>query len=282
MSGPKSVLVTGSSTGIGAACAMRLAERGWRVFAGVRRDEDGRKLKAQTRDALEPVLLDVTRHDTVRTVAARLGEILGAGGLAGLVNNAGIAIGGPVEGVSLEDWRRQFDVNLFGAVAVTQTCLPLLRKARGRIVNISSVSGLLASPFLAPYAASKFALEAVSDALRVELRPQGVRVALIEPGAVATPIWDKSLPATREREAACGEEIRSLYGTQMERMHRMAEDAARRAMPVDKVVAAVVHALTARRPKTRYLLGRDARFATVASSLLPDTWWDALMAKHFR
>jgi len=282
MSLPNAVLISGASTGIGAACALRLAEMGWQVYAGIRREEDGRRLEEQSSGKVTSVQLDVTRPKDISAVAEQLHAQLKSCGLAALVNNAGIAISGPLEEVAMDDWRQQFDVNFFGAVALTKACLPMLREARGRIVNVSSVSGRVASPFLSPYAASKFALEAVSDALRVELRPQGIRVALVEPGAVATPIWDKSGSASREREAAYSKDFQALYGKPMAGFRKMAEDTGRRAMPVEVVVRAVVHALTAKRPRTRYLLGREARLAAFVHRLLPDSWWDALMARHLK
>lgn len=282
MSPLRSVLITGASTGIGAASALRLAERGWRVFAGVRKEADGRRLMDQARGDLRPVLLDVTDPPSVVRAVAEVQEGIGEGGLDGLVNNAGIVVAGPVECVTLDDWRRQFEVNVFGLLAVTQAALPLLRHSRGRIVNLSSVSGRIATPMLGPYCASKFALEAISDALRIELRGQRVTVALIEPGAVGTPIWSTSLRAADEREARYPPETRALYAAQVAKLHALAEDAARTAMPVDRVVAAVVHALTARRPRIRYLLGRDARLGAAIHKLLPDGWWDALLARQMR
>jgi NAD(P)-dependent dehydrogenase (short-subunit alcohol dehydrogenase family) len=280
MSAPKSVLITGASTGIGAASALRLAELGWRVFAGVRKDQDGRALQGQTQGDLRPVLLDVTDAASVSAAEACVRDGVGAEGLTGLVNNAGIVVAGPVECVTMDDWRRQFDVNVFGALAVTQAVLPLLRKARGRIVNISSISGRAVTPILGPYCASKFALEAISDALRIELRAQGIKIALIEPGAVETPIWNKSLGAASAREAQYPADVKQLYDVLVEKLHVMAEDAARTAMPARNVVAAVVHALTAKRPRIRYLLGRDAHLGAALHKLLPDSWWDVLVARQ--
>lgn len=276
------LLLTGASSGIGAACAVHLARAGWRVFAATRREQDGRLLREQAGENLEPVVLDVTSDDQIQALVRHLTDTVGAAGLHGLINNAGIVMSGPVEAVSIDDWRHQFEVNLFGVLNLTRACLPLLRRAQGRVVNMSSISGRLVTPFLGPYCASKFALEAVSDALRIELRPQGIRVALIEPGAVATPIWDKSLAAAREREAEYPPELRQQYERPLEQLHRLAKEAHRSAMPVEKVVKAMVHALDARRPRTRYLLGRDARLGALLFRLLPDRWADALIASRFR
>lgn len=282
MPSANTVLITGASSGIGAASSLALAARGWRVYAGVRRDEDGRTLEAQGSGDVRPLSLDVTDTASVGAALQRIQEESAGQGLGALVNNAGIAIGGPVECVSLEDWRRQFEVNVFGALAVTQAALPLLRKVSGRIVNVSSISGRIAMPMLGPYAASKFALEAISDALRLELRAQGVHVVLIEPGAVETPIWEKSLSAVSECEAAYPAEARTLYGSQLNRLRAQGQEAAQRGMPVAAVVDAVVRALTAKRPRIRYLLGRHARMGWAVSRLLPDRWWDDLVASRMR
>jgi NAD(P)-dependent dehydrogenase (short-subunit alcohol dehydrogenase family) len=176
--GAKAVLVTGASTGIGEACALRLAARGIRVFAGVRSESDGASLRQRASDGLTPVLIDVTVPDAIALARGTVADLVGPEGLAGLVNNAGV----------VDEVRKEFDVNVFGAIAVTQAFLPLLRGGRGRIVNMSSISGRIALPFAGPYAASKFALEAISDSWRVELRPWGIRVAIVEPGEVDTPI----------------------------------------------------------------------------------------------
>src|ERR1041384_744002 len=188
---PPAVLVTGASTGIGEACALCLTAAGFRVFAGVRRTEDGERLGA--RGGIESVLLDVTVPAQIAAAASDLAGKVGDAGLAGLVNNAGIAVGGPVEYVSAEDLRRQLEVNVVGLHEVTRAFLPLIRRARGRIVHIGSISGLIASPFTGPYAASKHAVEALAEALRVALAPEGIHVSVVEPGQVRTPIWEKGL-----------------------------------------------------------------------------------------
>jgi NAD(P)-dependent dehydrogenase (short-subunit alcohol dehydrogenase family) len=173
-------LVTGTSTGIGRAIAVHLDRRGFEVLAGVRRLEDAPP-------GLEPILLDVTSEVNIAAAAQRVG-----GQLHALVNNAGIAVNGPIELAPVHEWRRQFEVNLIGQVAVTRALLPALLAAGGRVVNISSISGRAALPMIGPYSASKFALEAMTDTLRREVGPQGVRVVSIEPGGIATPVWEKS------------------------------------------------------------------------------------------
>jgi NAD(P)-dependent dehydrogenase (short-subunit alcohol dehydrogenase family) len=276
----RAVVITGASTGIGAACALRLAQSGWRVFAGVRKAEAGEELKRRAGPTLEPLLLDVTDAATVSEAARRVTAALGSGGLAGLVNNAGIAAGGPLEFVPLAEFRRQFEVNVFGVLTVTQAFLPLLRAAPGRIVNMGSISGRIASPFLGPYCASKFALESLTDSLRLELRPHGVRVALVEPGAIATPIWEKSVRHGEEVERGYPLEAHALYGEGLAGIKAQIDEASRSAEPPTLVAAAVEHALCARRPRTRYVVGRDARLAALLHTLLPAGAWDALLTRQ--
>ncbi|MGN6556503.1 MAG: SDR family NAD(P)-dependent oxidoreductase, partial [Solirubrobacterales bacterium] len=186
----RSVLVTGASTGIGRATALRLDGSGWRVFAGVRREEDAESLRTAASQSLVPVFLDVTEPDQIAAVAEQVGKEA-EGGLAGLVNNAGVAIPGPLETIPLEDFRRQIEVNLVAYVAVTQAMLPQIRQAEGRVVFISSIGGRIAFPFGGPYHASKFATEAIGDVFRQELRPWGLRVSIVEPGSIDTPIWER-------------------------------------------------------------------------------------------
>ena len=192
------IVVTGASSGIGAACARHLDSLGFTVWAGVRKKQDGEQLARLTSARLHILMLDVTDLESIAAAAHTLSEAAGATGLAGLVNNAGISVAGPLELLPLSEVRTQFEVNVLGALGVTQALLPLLRKARGRLVNISSIAGLAATPFLGAYCGSKFALEAMSDALRLELAPWGIAVSLIEPGAVQSQIWERAtMAATR-------------------------------------------------------------------------------------
>lgn len=249
------ILISGASTGIGLASALHLARRGATVYAGVR--DAGAFARLETlgvADQLRPIYLDVTDADSVTAAIDRVRQ--DAGTLDALVNNAGIAIGGPVEVVDVVDWRRQFEVNVFGMVNLTRSALPMLRASRGRVVNISSISGRMAFPFLAPYAASKYAVEAFSDSLRRELRAQGVRVALIEPGAIATPLWEKSVAEGVNRVASLAPPLDEVYGPSIARFNRVLDRTIRQAAPVDLVVRAVDHALNARSPRRRYLVGR--------------------------
>ncbi|HSR15453.1 MAG TPA: SDR family oxidoreductase [Gemmatimonadales bacterium] len=278
----RTVVITGASTGIGEACALHFDREGWQVFAGVRREEDGLRLAAQAGARFRWVLLDVTDGAGVATAADAVREAVGDGGLHGLVNNAGIAIGGPLEYLPLEQLRRQFEVNVFGLVGVTQAFLPLLRHGRGRIVNVGSIAGLVTSPMVAPYCASKHAVEALTDGLRLELAPWGLHVAVIEPGVVVTPIWDKGL---REMNAAMGAmppEALERYDSLIRGFRRILAGAARRGVPAAAVVRAVEHALTAPRPKTRYLIGRDARLRLLAQRILPRRWMDRLVWRVIR
>jgi NAD(P)-dependent dehydrogenase (short-subunit alcohol dehydrogenase family) len=274
----KSFLVTGASTGIGRACALHLDRLGFRVYAGVRRQADAESLCRQASDRLAPLFLDVTDAEQVSAAAARVARERGESGLSGLVNNAGVAIAGPLEFITPEELQRQLEVNVVGQLRVTQAVMPQLRQARGRIVNISSVSGRVAWPFVGPYAASKFALEALSDALRVELRPWGISVSVIEPGNYATEIWDKSLREAEERLARMPAEVYQLYGGVIDRLLPYVRSSAHSGGPVEQVVQVVAHALLARRPRARYLLPRSRVFLIVLVNLLPVRLRDRLFA----
>jgi NAD(P)-dependent dehydrogenase (short-subunit alcohol dehydrogenase family) len=276
------VLVTGCSTGIGAAAALDLDRAGYTVFAGIRRAEDADQLRARGSERLRPIELDVTRSDQVARAAELIETETGATGLRGLVNNAGIVVGGPLEFLSLEDFRAQFEVNVFGLLAVTQALLPALRLARGRIVNIGSVSGKTVTPLIGAYAASKHALEAMSDALRLELAPWGIDVALIEPGPVQTAIWDKGRDALARAPEVYSDRALELYGPRMAVVGRLAEASGAAGVTTDPVVGAIRHALEARRPKTRYLIGRGAWLRAGLRWLLPDRVMDALIQRYLR
>ena len=273
------VLITGASTGLGAACALGCAERDMTVFAGVRNLAASDALQARGGAAIIPVQLDVTDADSIKNAADVVARHVGAAGLAGLVNNAGIAIGSPLELIPLEQLRRQLEVNVVGQIAVTQAMLPLLRRARGRIVNMGSIAGRGTIPMMGPYSASKHALEALTDALRLELYPWGIDVSIIEPGAIATPIWEKSMQVSSEIESALPMEGKQLYQSTADRIRDRVGLSARRAIPTDAVVQAVLHALTAKRPKTRYLVGRDAKVRALMLRWLPDRLQDWILKK---
>jgi NAD(P)-dependent dehydrogenase (short-subunit alcohol dehydrogenase family) len=280
------ILITGASTGIGEGCARWFDARGHRVFAGVRRMEDAARLKAGSSDRLMPVLLDVTDEASIRTCLSQIDSALvhegGAAGLEGLVNNAGIAVAGPLEYVPLDALRRQLEVNVIGQVAVTQIFLPLVRRARGRIVFIGSIGGRLSTPFLGPYCASKFAIEAIADALRIELQPWGIHVSLLEPGSIATPIWKKpadgDVPVDVARAAA-----RDLdYGEALAAFRALAASSDKRGLPTDAVSAIVEHALTSRSPRTRYVVGRDAKLQLALRTFVSDRVRDRLITRAMK
>lgn len=234
---------------------LRLAKAGWRVHAGVRADADGERLRAAAGERLEPVTIDVTDSVSIGAAAASLrGEPLHA-----LVNNAGVAISLPLEFLPLDELRRQLEVNLVGQVAVTQAFLPHLRATRGRIVNVGSVAGRSSLPFLGAYAASKHALEAVTDALRVELRPFGIVVTIVDPASIATPIWRKGAELSERLVTGLPEELSAFYGERMAAFRAAAAAAAGRGESPDEVAVIVERALTVKRPRARYLVGRDAK-----------------------
>ncbi len=264
------VLITGASSGIGRACALHMDRRGWQVFAGVRRQSDARSLEREASRRLVPIILDVTQSVQIRKAVRVVQRAVGEAGLSGLVNNAGIPYGGPIEFLDLDQFRKAWEVNFLGIVALTQAFVPLLRSGAGRIVNMSSISGLVASPFLSPYTTSKFALEAFSDALRVELSPWKIRVAVIEPGAIDTPIWDKSSKLAGTLLSEIPSSGMRLYGAVLEPFQA---SLAAHGVSVEVVAKAVAHALTSSRPHTRYRVGREA-FAVGILRLLPDSLRD--------
>lgn len=272
--GMKSVVVTGVSTGIGHACAAELVRRGWRVFGSVRRATDAERLQADWGDGFRPLLFDVTDPVAVRAAAAEVEAGLGGAGLDGLVNNAGICDPGPLSVQAPEAVRRHFEVNVLGVLHAVQAFLPLLRRARGsdrppgRIVNISSVSGRIAYPFLGAYAASKHALEALSDSLRRELRVYGVDVVVIEPASIDTPIWDKAAHIGTAFKDSDYDPL--LRGVNL-------QDNRRTALPVATVTRRVLQALEARRPRARYLVPDRYFLYWLLPRLLPDRWLDRII-----
>ena len=278
--GTRTAVVTGASTGIGEACALRLDRHGWRVFAGVRKDADGERLKQQASDRLTPILLDVTDEAAISSAAETVGTAVGEAGLDGLVNNAGITVPGPLEFLTTQDLRHQLEVNVIGQIAVTQALLALIRTGHGRIVNIGSIGGRMATPFLGPYNASKFAMEALTDSLRQALRPWGIHVAIVEPGSIATPIWQKAQAAADDLEQNLPEEAMRLYGEAFAAMREAARKFEEAGIPPDEVAKFVEHALTAKRPKTRYVVGRDAQVQRVIAKVVPDRVRDSLVARQ--
>ena len=265
----KRVLVSGASRGIGRHCAMALADAGFQVLAGVRRDAAASELAAQGSSALQPVHLDITSRGSIEALAAELD----GHPLHGLVNNAGTAVLGPLEFLPIEEIRQEFEVNLFGHIAVLQAFLPKLRAARGRVVNISSISGFTGFPFFGAYAASKFAMEGLSDALRRELRAAGVSVSVIQPGNIDTGIWEDSFNKGKALEDRFPEEAVRVYGRRFQDGGSGGYGPARKSSP-DAVAAAVLQAMTDSTPRGRYLVGRDARRLARLKRFLPDALLD--------
>ena len=275
------VLVTGASSGIGEATAVHLARRGHRVFAGVRKDADAERLSAGDR-SITPLILDVTDQHQIEQATVKIEDSVGEAGLAGLVNNAGIGRGGPLEYISGDEWRRQFDVNVHGQVDMTRAMLPLIRKAVGRIVFVGSIGGRMSTPFIAPYNSSKFALAAIADSRRGELHSFGIHVSLIGPGAVKTEIWGKGRQKTDELTAELSAEAVERYGRVLETARRVIDYQERVGIAPVKVAEAIEHALTSRRPKPRYLVGRDARAQAFMARFVPIRARDALIRRVLR
>jgi NAD(P)-dependent dehydrogenase (short-subunit alcohol dehydrogenase family) len=278
----RAFLVTGASTGIGEATALHLDGLGYTVFAGVRRDADAESLRARASDRLCPVALDVTDAAQVEVAAKTIEAAVGGQGLGGVVNNAGVARGGPLEYLSLDEWRAQFEVNVIGQVAVTRAMLPLVRAGAGRIVFIGSVSGRVGTPMMGPYAASKFAIEGLAESLRHELHRWGIDVAVVEPGAVKTAIWDKGRDTTVRLEAEMPPQAQERYRDQIEMIKKSIEDSDRSGVPALKVAEVVEHALLSTRPRHRYLVGTDAKVVGVLSRLAPDKVKDLVVRRFAR
>jgi NAD(P)-dependent dehydrogenase (short-subunit alcohol dehydrogenase family) len=267
-----SVLVTGASSGIGEACALVLDSAGYQVFAGVRQEDDCERLRSLRTNNLQPLLLDVTDASRIGESYDYISRIVGEKGLYGLVNNAGIAVGGPMEFVPLEELRKQMEVNFFGTVAVTQAFIPLLRRSSGRIIMNGSIAGRFASPYKGPYSASKFALEAVADVLRIELKPWDIKVSMIEAGFVDTPIWNRSLDNFDKTSQNFPTEAFDLYGGII-RLMKESISIKKNGTHPDEFARLVVHILTTPHPRARYRLGRDAKMKAFIR-MLPDSFVD--------
>jgi NAD(P)-dependent dehydrogenase (short-subunit alcohol dehydrogenase family) len=274
----KTGLVTGASSGIGYACTARLAAHGWRVYAGVRRQEDAGRLVRELKGEVVPVILDVTRTEHITAALNHVSSEVE--GLDGLVNNAGIALGGPVETCSDQDWRRILDVNFFAVVAMTREAFPLVRAAGGRFVHIGSISGRVGTAGLAPYVASKHALEGFNWSLRQELRGDtGMHSSLIEPGIVATGIWDKSRVAIDRLDGQLSGAARRRYEHMVDAMRGFVDEGSAKGIDPDRVAQVVERALTAKRPKARYLVGPDAKMTGLLERL-PDRVVEGFMARN--
>lgn len=258
----KTVLITGASSGIGLETARYLKAKGFQVFAGVRKKEEAMS-QEQDIGRIIPICLDVTRAEDIKEAVTLIESHTGAAGLSGLVNNAGVPAGGPMEFIRVETVRRVMEVNLMGAISMTQAFLPMIRRGKGRIINVSSISGRIAFPFVGPYAASKFALEAFSDSLRVELKPWSIPVSVIEPGDVATPIWEKTGPIINADSATFPSAAQRQYGPIFQKINAIKIHG----IPPATVAQKIHHALTVKWPKARYLIGSDAKIAAVIACL---------------
>jgi NAD(P)-dependent dehydrogenase (short-subunit alcohol dehydrogenase family) len=259
-----SVLVTGAGRGIGKAIVAHLASRGWDVIAGVRSEQDAAAVTALDPQRISSVILDVTDAGHIARLDPSLPERLDA-----VVNNAGIVVSGPMETVSPEDWREQLEINVIGQLAVTQAVLPRLRKSRGRVVFISSVNGRLSMSMVGAYCASKFALEAAADALRMELRPWHIGVTIVEPGQTDTDMWRTANDMVERGEAMLTAEHRDLYARHIAGFKKMIPLSQKMAVPAEKVSAVVEAALTARRPRARYVVGAGNKLQVALMTNLP-------------
>lgn len=275
----RAALVTGSSTGIGRATALALVGRGWKVFAGVRREEDAESLRAASgSERLVPVMLDVTSPEQIAAAAERIAAE-SENGLHGLVNNAGIAVPGPLETLPLDQLRRQLEVGLVSYLAVTQAMLPQVRGAGGRVVFLSSIGGRMAIPLNGAYHVAKFGTEAIGDVFRQELAKWGIRVAIIEPGSIDTPIWERG-QANADEVLAASPETQRLYGAAIERFREVVRQTAARGIPPERVAKAIVHALESRRPRSRYLVGLDAKVQARVVPLIPTPVLDRVVGRQ--
>jgi NAD(P)-dependent dehydrogenase (short-subunit alcohol dehydrogenase family) len=273
------VLISGASTGMGAATARELASRGYHVLAGVRRAADADALRATN---LEPVILDITDPHQIEAVAGRVAADPARRPLRAVINNAGIAINAPVELLSMEEWRRQFEVNFFGHIAVTKAFLPALHASSGRVVNISSIGGKIAMPTYGAYAGAKFAMEAMSDALRRELAPHGVQVVVVEPGGVRTEMTGHGIERANDTLASMSPAQRGRYGPLLQAIINQATAFTTSGLPSEAAGRIIADATTVRRPRSRYTIGRDAAILTRLSRILSDRLLDRILAANLR
>lgn len=273
-------MITGASTGIGAACAVGLAKRGYTLFAGVRKPEDGSRLQSQGGDNLIPLTIDVTDQATIDAAAERVNRERQGQPFRGLFNNAGISVNGPLEFVKPDDLRWQLEVNCVGQLAVTQAFLPMILESKGRIITTGSVGGFVTTPTLGPYCMSKYAIEAFSDALRVELAPQGVHVVLLQPASIATPIWDKGRDGAEDMIDDAPPGLEERYGRFIGGIRKFAAEGKSTAADPQVVLDAVIHALESPKPKTRYVMGTGAGQRKFLR-MLPDRLRDRVLLRAF-
>jgi NAD(P)-dependent dehydrogenase (short-subunit alcohol dehydrogenase family) len=273
------VLITGTSTGIGRATALHLDQLGYQVFATVRKERDAASLRSQASKRLTPLLLDVTDEVSISQAEEEVSQVVGDAGLVGLVNNAAVGFVSPLEFAPLDELRWLFEVNFFGLLAVTQTFLPLLRQAHGRIVNVSSTASIVVAPFHGPYSASKLALNGLTDALRLELKPLGVQVSLILYGSVKTPIWERGGDTSEQIIRDYPAETWDLYGTNYRSLVNFFRRMGKSGISTEEATRPILHALSAERPKIRYYVGRDARQFSILSKLLSGRFHDWMIMR---
>lgn len=275
----KAVFVTGAGSGIGRVSAIALKKLGFTVFAGVLNEREKKSLQDVIDVSFIPLVVDITDTDSIRRAVEEMERTLAKDQLSfiGLANIAGIAPGGPLEFLPPEMLRNAFEVNVLGQISVIQALLPLLRKSKGRIVNMGSIASLVSDQFLGPYCMSKHALKAVNDCLLAELRPYGIQVSLITPGAVATPIWETSIHKGREVFAKLPSQANAFYGELFNSFLSVLDGLGSKGIAPEKVAKAVVHAFTAKHPRRRYIIGPDAWIKVVLSHMMPLDWYQALI-----
>ncbi|NEN90976.1 MAG: SDR family oxidoreductase [Okeania sp. SIO3H1] len=272
-----SIAISGASSGIGEACAIYLDQLGYQVFAGVRNKVDGETLKRKTLDRVIPIIFDVTDRMSIEMAVETIQPLLNVHGLTGLINNAGIVTTGPLEFLPIDELRKQLEVNVLGQISVTQAFLPLLRKSEGRIINIGSDYGRVSGPLLGPYCASKFAMEALTDALRMELKPWAIDVSIIEIGTVRTPIWNKSIDQVNKIWEKFPEQAKQLYSPIFEAVKETAGKLEKNGLSTDAVAKVIARAIIEEKPKNRYIVGLDAKTNILLSKILPSKVLDRLV-----
>ncbi|WP_413561448.1 SDR family oxidoreductase [Bdellovibrio sp. HCB209] len=278
----KQVIITGASTGIGFDLTRTLCEKGFRVWACVRKPESIERLAKDYSENLRVLKMDVTNSHDIKHAFKSVQTELNPDTELILVNNAGIASGGPIEGIDLDEWRRVFDVNVFGMVEMTKAFLPLIRSTKGRIINIGSISGRVAAPFLGPYTASKFAVKAFTDSLRREVANFGVRVSLIEAGPIRTEIWSKSIDVSDQVLNKCSTEVRTAYGPMMSSMRESVVATAKDAVPVQVATDAILHAIQSHLPRVNYLIGKNIKLQANLMKFMSTKMVDRLIKKSLR
>lgn len=278
----KQVLVTGASGGLGYGLVQSLCEKGHRVWATVRKPEVMQSLQSKFPQLLTIVKLDMTNSTDVDRIFTEIHSQYDSNKEFILVNNAGIAVGSPVESLPIDEWRNLYEINLFGPIRLIQKFLPLIRKTKGRIINVGSISGRISTPFLAPYSSSKFALRSLTDCLRREVLPLGVKVILIEPGPTKTNIWSKSLEHGQELETKMSEDIRAVYGKQVQSLRSGVEKTAKNAIAVEVVVSRMIDAIESQNPKLYYLVGKNICLLSLMARFMPTRILDKLLMSGFR